>query len=137
MKTGRKLKSVGAIIGWLGIPISILAGIALLIESSFSSALILPGILTLVVGSLLFGLISLKFSGFGQLVEDTARIAKMLETSSPADLKALSKHGNCELCDKKDVDVVNCKIVDSQGTRYRDLCVECMAKTNAEPTEKK
>lgn len=91
----------------------------------------------IVLGSLIFGLFSLNLYGFGQLVEDTARIAKMLETSSPADLKALSKRGNCELCDKKDVDVVNCKIVDSQGTRYRNLCVECMAKTNAEPTEKK
>ncbi len=96
MKTGRRLKSVGAVIGWLGVPISVLAGIALLVESAFSSALILPGILTLVVGSLLFGLISLKFSGFGQLVEDTARIAKMLEESSTKETETKAPESKAE-----------------------------------------
>lgn len=40
---------------------------------------------------------------------------------------------NCEFCGKKDVEVLYCKIVDSMGTRYRNLCADCMHKHHATP----
>lgn len=44
--------------------------------------------------------------------------------------------GSCELCDKENVKVARCKIVDSMGTRYRYLCADCMKKHNAVPIKK-
>ena len=41
----------------------------------------------------------------------------------------LSK-GTCEFCNKKDVKIINCKIKDSMGTRYINLCVDCIEKYN-------
>lgn len=40
--------------------------------------------------------------------------------------------GKCQLCDKDDVEIFNCKIVDDMGTRYRSIYKECINKTNAE-----
>lgn len=46
-----------------------------------------------------------------------------------------SEKGTCELCDKQDVDVIKCKIVDNLGTRYRKICPDCMKSNNATPTD--
>ena len=94
---------------------------------------------------------SLALYGFGQLIENTdiiagrsrinntpEYVAKVFDKtqSSTNGIKTPTKLGTCELCDKKDVEVVNCKIVDSLGTRYRNICADCMLEHNATPTGK-
>ncbi|MDD7214990.1 MAG: hypothetical protein PUH90_06785 [Clostridia bacterium] len=54
---------------------------------------------------------------------------------SPLNNKNDTEQGVCALCGKKS-NVTYCKIVDSMGTRYRRICADCMAKTNAIPSEK-
>ena len=39
----------------------------------------------------------------------------------------------CELCDKYFDHLTYCKITDDWGTRYRNICDECMQKHNAKP----
>ena len=42
--------------------------------------------------------------------------------------------GQCELCGKT-TDLVNAKIVDKMGTRFRKVCRECFAKNQCEDAE--
>jgi hypothetical protein len=48
----------------------------------------------------------------------------------------ITKKGKCELCDKEDADVVECMIEDNLGTRYREICPDCMKKYRATPVKK-
>ena len=142
---GSKIKAVAQVITWIGIISSIIGGIVIMAlqESPI-------GVLVIIGGSFISWLSSLTLYGFGQLIENTDIIAernkadntsksdaKADETQSSADIDEKSgKLGTCEFCDKKDVKVVYCKIVDSMGTRYRNLCADCMAKHNAVPYHK-
>ena len=42
--------------------------------------------------------------------------------------------GTCEICGKT-TDLIESKIVDELGTRYRKVCRECFTKNNCEPAE--
>ena len=42
--------------------------------------------------------------------------------------------GRCEICGKT-TDLINAKIVDSMGTRYRKVCRECFGKNGCESNE--
>ena len=55
----------------------------------------------IVLGSLIFGLFSLNLYGFGQLVEDTARIAKMLEESSTKETETKAPESKAESTENK------------------------------------
>ncbi len=54
--------------------------------------------------------------------------------SNIADNENLKK---CDMCEMSSYELISAKIVDSMGTRYRNLCPRCMAKCNAIPVEKK
>ena len=43
----------------------------------------------------------------------------------------------CEMCDKEDNNLIYAKIVDDYGTRYRNLCSDCVKTHHAEIIEKK
>lgn len=44
--------------------------------------------------------------------------------------------GTCEFCNKKEVNIINCKIKDSMRTRYRNLCADCIGKYNVSYSNK-
>ena len=126
----------------------------------------LGGWLVMIVGSLSSWVSSFTLYGLGQLIENTDTISSEMESirhiasgyvvnasdktqSSSNDSGSFANSndttnyenldpclGTCELCNKENVDVVACKIVDSMGTRYRYLCADCMKKHNAVPTKK-
>ena len=144
---GGKIKTLAKVVCWIGIIACIITGIVLM---ATDDDLILVGILTAVVGSLLSWVSSFILYGFGQLVENSDTIANRnvnshsnstnssnsVPHSSSVDFSS-AKHeaGKCEMCDADNVDVVYCKIVDDMGTRYRKLCSDCQSKYNATPTK--
>ena len=65
---GGKIKAVAATITWIGIGISVLLG---LITMLASSRMLLTGILTILIGSLVSWVSSLTLYGFGQLIENS------------------------------------------------------------------
>ena len=75
---GRKIKTFAKVMCWIGIIVSVAAGLVM-IASSFSgytpAAGIVSGILTAVLGSLFSWVGSFVLVGFGELVENTAEIA--------------------------------------------------------------
>ncbi len=158
---GSKIKTVAATIAWLGIIGSIIIGIIIIAEANDSyypsATETLSGWLVIIVGSLSSWVSSFTLYGFGQLIENTDIISAEFEsikrtaseyaanasdktppssndTASSANLDPCI--GTCELCDKENVKVVRCKIVDSMGRRYRYLCADCMKKYNAVPIKK-
>lgn len=75
---GRKIKTLAKVICWIGIIISVVAGVVMVVgsTSSYDSTVgIVGGILTAVLGSLFSWLGSFMMVGFGELVEKTAEIA--------------------------------------------------------------
>lgn len=75
---GKTIKNVAMVVAWICVTSSVVGGlIAMILMPPFWI-----GVGIIIFGSLIFGLFSLNLYGFGQLVEDTARIAKMLEESS-------------------------------------------------------
>lgn len=129
----KTIKNAATAILIIGIVASIGGGIAMI---NYLAPVL--GFLIIIIGCLIFWTTYVVLRGFSQLVEDTSVSKKISEISCTKDLKGISKRGTCEVCSKKGVDVINCNIVDYAGAHYnKDLCVECMAKNNAEPTEKK
>ena len=47
------------------------------------------------------------------------------------DAKAVPKEEKCEICDEYFEHLTYCKIKDDMGTRYRNICDECIQKYNA------
>ena len=128
---------------------------------------VLGGLLVMIVGSLSSWVSSFTLYGFGQLIENTDAISSEMESirrvtskhitnasdkaqSSSNGVKSSTNSndtisytnldpclGTCELCDKENVKVVRCKIVDSMGRRYYYyLCADCMKEYNAIPIKK-
>ena len=144
---GGKIKTLAKVICWIGIISCIITGIVLM---AINDDFVLIGILTAVVGSLLSWISSFVLYGFGQLVEnsdvianrnihnhtDSTNSSNSLPHSSPNFIPSDKiETGKCEMCEADNVEVVNCKIVDDMGTRYRKLCFNCQSKFNATPTE--
>lgn len=126
----------------------------------------LSGWLVIIVGSLSSWVSSFTLYGFGQLIENTDAIFSEMESirhitskyvsnvsdktqSSSNDTESSTNSndtisytnldpclGTCDFCNKENVEVVGCKIVDSMGTRYLYLCADCMKKHNAVPIKK-
>jgi hypothetical protein len=69
---GAKLCTVGKIVGWLGIVVSVLGGIVFLAQSS---DLLPVGLLVAVVGSLTSWFTGMCIYGFGHLIKKVDRIA--------------------------------------------------------------
>lgn len=76
---GSKIQTFAKVMCWIGIIVSVVAGLVVRIVSSFSgyapAAGIVAGILTAVLGSLFSWVGSFMMVGFGELVENTAEIA--------------------------------------------------------------
>lgn len=124
----------------------------------------LSGWLVIIVGSLSSWVSSFTLYGFGQLIENTDVISSKYVVNTPDKAQSSSNGvksstnydktqassndtasstnrtsciGTCELCDKENVKVVRCKIVDSMGRRYYYyLCADCMKEYNAVPIKK-
>lgn len=148
---GDKIKTVAATIAWLGIIGSIIIGIIMIAEGTSG------GLVVMIVGSLSSWVSSFTLYGLGQLIENTDTISSEMESirhitskyvSNVSDKVQSSSNdtisytnvdpclGTCDFCNRENVEVVGCKIVDSMGTRYRYLCADCMKKHNAVPTKK-
>lgn len=158
---GGKIKTVAATIAWLGIIGSIIIGIIIIAEANDSyypsATETLSGWLVIIVGSLSSWVSSFTLYGFGQLIENTDAIFSEMESirhitskyvSNVSDKTQSSSNdtisytnldpclGTCDFCNKENVEVVGCKIVDSMGTRYLYLCADCMKEYNAVPIKK-
>lgn len=146
-----KMKSAATALAILGIIGSIIVGIVMIAESP------LVGLLVIVVGSLSSWVSSFTLYGFGQLIENTDIISSKYITNASDKAQSSSNGvksstnsndtisytnldpclGTCELCDKENVKVARCKIVDSMGRRYYYyLCADCMKEYNAVPIKK-
>ena len=106
--------------------------------------LILYGILSLIVGPVLAWISSWLLYGFGELIDkvsdierntrgETNETASSLkakdETAIPAPKETVIK--KCDFCGKENVNGAHCKIVDDLGTRFRDLCCDCIEENKA------
>ena len=74
---GGKIKTLSAIICWIGIAFSVIIGI-----SSITSKQVISGILIIVVGSFISWIGSFYTYGFGQLIENTDEIRKRMESAN-------------------------------------------------------
>ena len=156
-----KMKSAATALAILGIIGSIIIGTFMIAEakdSYYPSATeVLGGLLVMIVGSLSSWVSSFILYGFGQLIENTDVISSKYVVNTPDKAQSSSNDpvsfansndtkssanldpciGTCELCDKENVKVARCKIVDSMGRRYYYyLCADCMKEYNAVPIKK-
>ena len=131
---GKKLKSIAAIWGIVGIAGSVVAGVLLFLGRTLD---ILWCIVIGAGGIILFLLGMMVLYGIGDIhvklerLEDKL-IPKPSYTSYLNDNQAL--RGQCEICGKT-TDLVNAKIVDQLGTRFRKVCRECYAANNCQPND--
>ena len=101
--------------------------------------LILYGILTLILGPILAWIFSWLLYGFGELIdkvsdierntrgetnETTSTLKTKKETAAPMLKETVIK--KCDFCGKENTNGAHCKIVDDLGTRFRDLCCDCI-----------
>ena len=121
---GRKVKVLAAIWGIVGIAGSIAAGVLLYLGETLD----LLWCIVIGVGGIIVTLLSMMvLYAIGdthvklERLEDKL-IPKPNYTSYLNDNQAL--RGMCEICGKT-TDLVNAKIVDQFGTRYRKVCKEC------------
>lgn len=149
---GGKIKSVATAIAIFGIIGSIIIGSIIIAEANDSyypsAREVLGGLLVMIVGSLSSWVSSFTLYGFGQLIENTDIISSKYITNAsdktPPSSNGAKKSANldpclgtCELCDKENVKVARCKIVDSMGRRYYYyLCADCMKEYDAVPIKK-
>ena len=131
---GRKVKVLAAIWGIVGIAGSIAAGVLLYL----GEALDLLWCIVIGVGGIIVTLLSMMvLYAIGdthvklERLEDKL-IPKPNYTSYLNDNQAL--RGMCEICGKT-TDLVNAKIVDQFGTRYRKVCKECYTINHCQPND--
>jgi hypothetical protein len=131
---GRKVKVLAAIWGIVGIAGSIAAGVLLYLGETLD----LLWCIVIGVGGIIVTLLSMMvLYAIGdthvklERLEDKL-IPKPNYTSYLNDNQAL--RGMCEICGKT-TDLVNAKIVDQFGTRYRKVCKECYTINHCQPNE--
>ena len=131
---GKKVKLLAQIIFWLGILGSLGAGVYLYLTKVFE---LLYCILIGVGGCVVFWLCSWVLYAIGDTHVKLERLEDKL-IPKPAYMNYLSennpKRGQCEICGKT-TDLVDAKIVDQLGTRYRKVCRECFASNKCLPAE--
>ncbi|MDR1330238.1 MAG: zinc ribbon domain-containing protein [Oscillospiraceae bacterium] len=102
---GKKIKGLAVFFAWLGMIGSIIYGIIMLMQgvNYGSDAMSGLGLLLMVAGSVISWLSSWVLYGFGELIENTAKIAAQRQTVSdaaaPAALKLLCANCGAELPD--------------------------------------
>ena len=125
---GKKLKALAEIWCVLGVLGSIAAGVLLYFVKKPPMDLIYC--IAIAVGGVIFSILSSW--GIYALGDIHAKLERLEDKLIPKpnymsyleDKQAL--RGPCEICGKT-TDLVNAKIVDSLGTRYRKVCKECFA----------
>ena len=131
---GRKVKVIAIILGIIGIAGSIATGVILylgeLLDLIWCIAIGVGGIIVSLVTMMVLYAVGDTHVKLERL-EDKL-IPKPNYTNYLNDSQAL--RGQCEICGKT-TDLVNAKIVDKMGTRYRKVCRECYAKNNCEPND--
>jgi len=149
---GGKIKKLASVITGLGITGSVIVGIILM---ALAEELVLMGIIIAVVGSISSWIGSFLLYGFGELVENSAIIAKKSDmklsksnnsntvrheetVNQTTQNKTESLHkwnGKCQMCDADDVMITAAVIVDDLGTRYRNVCDNCFEKYDCKPAK--
>ncbi len=88
---GGKIKALAKFITWAGIIGSVIAGIVVIGAGGrniygygYSGSFVLQGILTMVLGSLAAWISSFVLYGFGELIEQTAAIARNTSHGGPS-----------------------------------------------------
>ena len=135
---GGKIKGLAkAIFIAQGISMAIVGIVLMCIDED----LILYGILSLILGPVLAWIFSWLLYGFGELIDKVSDIERNTrgetnelpsalkaekETVVPLAIETVIK--KCDFCEKENTNGAHCKIVDDMGTRFRDLCSDCIEK---------
>ena len=131
---GRKLRGLAVIWSIIGIAGSIAAGVLLYLGKTLD---LLWCIVIGVGGIILFLMGAMVIYGIGDTHAKLERLEdKLIPKPNYAsylnDNQAL--RGKCEICGKT-TDLVDAKIVDKMGTRFRKVCRECYATNNCQPAD--
>ena len=131
---GRKVKVIAIILGIIGIAGSIATGVILYL----GELLALIWCIAIGVGGIIVSLVTMMVL---YAVGDTHVKLERLEDKlipKPNYTSYLNDHqalrGPCEICGKT-TDLINAKIVDQFGTRYRKVCKECYAINHCQPND--
>ena len=82
---GRKIKTLAKAITWIGITASVIYGaVVLRLSNSPTFIILIQGLLTMIVGSLISWLSSVTLYGFGQLIENTDILVSIHRNSGTA-----------------------------------------------------
>ena len=155
-----KIKTLAKVLCSIGIIVSVIAGIVVMCIEYMDAYLILPGLLIIIVGSLLSWVSSFFTYAFGELVERAISIDSRLyylgkelapkteapdskpqseeittnETvanGNPSRVNTPEQLGTCEMCEKENVAVFECCYENQYGRFYREMCSDCIEKHNA------
>ena len=123
---GRKVRGLAVAICVIGIPGSIAAGVALYLTKTLE---LIPCIAIGVGGAVVSWLCGWVLYCIGDTHVKMERLEDKL-VPKPAYAEYLAGNtalrGTCEICGKT-TDLINAKIEDQLGTRYRKVCRECFA----------
>jgi len=132
---GRKLKVIAAIWGIVGVLGSLAAGVLLYLGKTLD---LLWCIVIGVGGIIVFLLGAMVIYGIGDTHAKLERLEDKLipkpNYASYLNDNQTYLRGQCEICGKT-TDLVNAKIVDKMGTRYRKVCRECYAANDCVPND--
>lgn len=131
---GRKVKVIAAIWGIVGIAASLAAGVLLYLGKTLD----LLWCIVIAAGGIILSLVTMML--FYCIGDTHAKLERMEDKLIPKpsyasylnDNQAL--RGSSEICGKT-TDLINAKIVDQFGTRYRKVCKECYALNNCQPND--
>ena len=131
---GRKLKGIAAAWGIVGVTGSLAAGVLLYLGKTLD----LLWCIVIGVGGIILSLLgAMVIYGIGDTHAKLERLEDKL-IPKPSYASYLNENqalrGQCEICGKT-TDLVNAKIVDKMGTRFRKVCCECYAANKCEPAD--
>ena len=131
---GKKLKAVAKIWCLLGVLASVAAGVLLYLNVLIGKLDLPYCILIAVGGSVVSVLIAWAVYTLGDIHTKLERMEDKL-IPKPNYMSYLEENkalrGPCEICGRT-TDLINAKIVDNLGTRYRKVCRECFAANQCE-----
>ena len=135
---GGKIKTLAKVVCWIGIIACIITGIVLM---ATNDDLVLVGILTAVVGSLLSWVGSFILYGFGQLVENSDIIAEQSARNNEKTRKKVQQHEEQQRRDKIKavINIINDTNI-SEDTYIDIICPNCketLSYTKQEITDNK
>ena len=131
---GRKLNGIAAAWGIVGVTGSLAAGVLLYLGKTLD----LLWCIVIGVGGIILSLLgAMVIYGIGDTHAKLERLEDKL-IPKPSYASYLNENqalrGQCEICGKT-TDLVNAKIVDKMGTRFRKVCRECYAANQCEPAD--